>query len=219
MSKIAQQCKSGTLHLVKIPEKYKEKIGMIAEKSFDDAGKLFAFQKPVEAVIFPNIPEMVISEMGIGGITTDRGDIVISMDFSRRNIKNIIEKHLPTTIYHELSHAVRGTWEYQTLLESVVGEGIASYIETKIFNVKIPYIEPIQNEMKYWKQAQENWQKKQSYEERREWFFGSKKLPRWIGYRLGYLMMEGYMKSRPEISFAQLVRLDAGEILKRCGLS
>ena len=45
---IAKQCKEGTLHLIAIPEKYKKEIGKTAEKAFDEAGKLFGYEKQVE---------------------------------------------------------------------------------------------------------------------------------------------------------------------------
>lgn len=57
-----------------------------------------------------------------------------------------------------------------------------------------------------------------SYEDHGEWFYATKKLPRWIGYRLGYLLVEGYMKNNPKTSFAELVRLDAKKILKGSAL-
>ena len=186
MFKIAQQCKDGTLHLVKIPKKYRRDVGKIAEDSFEKAGKLFAYKKPVEVMIFPRISDIVIPEIGIGGMTTERGDILLSIDFSRRNIGKIITEQLPLSVYHELSHVVRGTHvmrgthDYAVLLDWLVFEGIASYIERKLFKEKVPYIAPVKDEMEYWAQAQKILMKKTSYKESRKWFFGTEKLPRWI---------------------------------------
>lgn len=217
MSKIAQRCKHGTLHLIKIPIKYEREVGIVAEKSFSEAGKLFAFQKPVEVTIFPKIPEIIIPEIGIGGRTTERRDIIIAIDFSRHNIENIIRTQLPSIIYHELSHVIRSIHKNLniTLLESLVTEGIASYIEKGVFKRKVLYIEPIIGETKYWKIAQKNFEnKKYSYKDYSEWFFGANKLPRWIGYRIGYLMIERYMQKNPKTSFTQLIHLDSKKIIK-----
>jgi uncharacterized protein YjaZ len=221
MLKIVQQCKGGTLHLVKIPKGYRRKVARTAEKAFDKAGELFAYKKPVEVVIFSASPELIIPEVGIGAHATVQGDIVMNMDFSRHDIRRIIKKELPSTVYHEFSHVVRKTVHaalYSTLLESLVTEGIASYVEKKVCKSKVPYIKPIRNEMKYWKLAQRILGKKRySYEDHSAWFYGTKKLPRWIGYRLGYLMVAGYMKNNPKTSFAKLVRLGAKGIFKGCG--
>ncbi|MEK9178498.1 MAG: DUF2268 domain-containing putative Zn-dependent protease [Patescibacteria group bacterium] len=215
MANVSKQCKGGTLHLIKIPQKYKVQVAKIAEKTLTGAGELFAYQKPVETVIFSSIPEFVIPEVGIGAHATMQGDIVVNIDFSRRDIAKVIQKELPSTLYHEFSHVVRADAHknlYTTLIESLITEGIASYIEKKVFRKKVPYIEPIKNERKYWLQTQKN-MRKNTYDHG-EWFYGTKKLPRWIGYRLGYLIVNSFMEQQKNLSFAQLVRTKSSEVLR-----
>lgn len=207
--------------MIKIPKEYKREVGITAEKSFDKAGELFVFQKSVEVIILPKISEIVIPEIGIGAITDHQGYIYISIDFSRRDIKKIIKEQLPLTIYHELSHIIRmhlfGNL-VKNLLDNLIAEGIASYIEKEVFNKRISYIEPIQNEMRYWRKAQKILRKKKyNYEDRSGWFYGTKKLPRWIGYRLGYLLVDSFMQRQKNLSLAQLIRTKSSEVLRGAG--
>ena len=132
MASVSKQCKRGTLHLIKIPAQYKKEIGKTAEQVLARASEFFAYRKPVETVIFSSISWFVIPEVGIGAHAITQGDIVVNIDFSRRDIKRVIQKELSPTLYHEFSHVVRASIHknlYATLGESIVTEGLASYIE------------------------------------------------------------------------------------------
>ena len=201
--------------MIKIPKKYRVQVAKTAERALTGAGELFAYRKPVETVIFSSIPEFVIPEVGIGANATIQGDIIVNIDFSRRDIKKVIQKELSPTLYHEFSHVVRASVHknlYATLSESFITEGIASYIEKKVFRKKVPYIKPIKNERKYWLQAQKNMCKKDY--DHSKWFFGTKKLPRWIGYRLGYLIVNSFMERQKNLTLAQLVRIKSHNVLR-----
>src|SRR3989344_7575893 len=129
MLKIHKLCKGGSLHLIKTPKNYVPQIARVTEKTLAEAGELFAYRKPVEIVIFSSIPDFVIPELGIGAHATIQGDVVVNIDFSRRDIKHIIQKELSPTLYHEFSHVVRASIYrdlYATLSESLITEGIAS---------------------------------------------------------------------------------------------
>lgn len=217
MSSISKQCKGGTLHLVKIPKRYQIQVAKTAERTLTEAGKLFEYQKSVEIAIFSSHPEVVIPELGIGGNSIYQGDIVINIDFSRKDIAYIIKKELPSALYHELSHIVReATVGYgETLLEALASEGIGSYVENRIFHRTMPYTKQILHELKYWQKAK-RLLKKKPYNHF-EWFFGTKKLPRWIGYRLGYLLVDSFMKRQKNLSLSQLVRTKSHEILRGAG--
>lgn len=201
--------------MIRIPLKHRAQVVKIAERALAEASELFAYRKPVEVVIFSSIPEVVIPEVGIGANAMIHGDIVVNIDFSRRDIERVIQKELPPALYHEFSHIVRASVYknlYATLKESLVTEGIASYIEKETFRKKILYVEPIKNERKYWPQAKKTISEK-TYDHN-EWFYGTGKLPRWIGYRLGYLIVKSFMERQKNLSFAQLVRTKSSEVLR-----
>ncbi len=201
--------------MIKIPKKYKVQVAKTAERALAGASELFMYRKPVETVIFSSIPEFVIPEVGIGANATIQGDIIVNINFSRHDIKRVIQKELSSALYHEFSHIVRANFHkklYATLNESLITEGIASYIEKKIFQKKIPYIAPIKNERKYWLRAQKIMYEK-TYDHS-EWFFGAKKLPRWIGYRLGYLIVNSFIEHQKNLTLAHLVRIKSQKLLR-----
>jgi len=212
---ISKQCKGGTLHLIKIPKKYKTQVSKGAEKALAGASELFVYRKAVETVVFSSTSEYVIPEVGVGAYTTRQGVIIVNVDFSRRDITKVIQKEFPSTLYHEFSHVVRASVYkklYATLIESLITEGIASYVEKKVSRKRVPYIKPIRNERRFWFQLQKS-MNRDTYDHG-EWFYGKKKLPRWIGYRLGYLIVNSFMEQQKNLSLAQLVRTKSFEILR-----
>ena len=216
MKNQVKRCKGGLLHLVKIPKQKAFSVEKQVIKVLEKGKGILNYKKSIEIVIFSSLKEFVIPEIGIVGHALSQGDIVINIDFSRKDIKNIIDKWLPSAIYHELSHVVRENTAggcYDTLLDALITEGIACYAEKEICGMNLPYIKPIKREKEFWKKAKTKLcRKKYNYN---EWFFGSKKLPRWIGYRLGYLIVSSFMQENRNISLAKLVRTKSKIILKR----
>jgi len=220
MGKLRNTCRGGTLHLIKIPPTYQKVVEKNAKHALANASELLLYHKPVETVIFSSTRAFIIPEGGIGAHAIIQGDIVVNIDFSRRDIKKVLEKELPPALYHEFSHIVRKASRpnlYETLIESLITEGIASYIEKKVFRKRVLYVEPIKSEQKYWSKVKKNMRKKRY--SHAEWFFGNGELPRWIGYRLGYLLVDSFMKHHRNLSLAQLVRIKPSEIIQRSQLS
>lgn len=218
MNPKTKRCKDGTLHLVKIPRRSTASVEKSALLALKEASELFGYKKPVEVAIFSSHPETVIPELGIVGRAIFEGDIVVDIDFTRKDIARIIKRELPSTLYHELSHVVRNaTARYgETLLDALVSEGIGAYTENKIFRRTTPYTEPIRHEKKYLQNARRMFNKRQYNHP--EWFWGQGKLPRWIGYRLGYLLVDSFMKQHKNLSFAQLVRIESRKVAQESQL-
>ncbi len=182
------------IHLINVPSENVENIFRIAINSLNNGKNLLKYAGSVEIVIIQAQEFFVIPELGIAGSAIGKSCIEIKIDFSRKDLKKIIEVEIPATIYHELSHLVReNRLECRnTLFESMVSEGIACYIEKSVFSREIPYIRPIKDEDSYWSTAQEFFDVL-NYNHA-IWFFGSGLLPKWIGYRLGYILVEKYMQ-------------------------
>ncbi|MCH7605213.1 hypothetical protein IID24_04480 [Patescibacteria group bacterium] len=217
-----EKCYGGNLHLIKIPKRYVRSVEISALSALHEVKDLFHYDKPIEILIFSAVPAFVIPELGIGARAYDYGYIMINLNFSRKDIIRTIKKELPSTLLHEISHIIRSEAlpnYYTTLLERLVTEGIGSYVEKHVRSNTVPYILPIKNEQIYWRKAKKklddrnfSWEKDHS-----EWFFGEGKLPRWIGYRLGYLIVSDYMKNHKNTSIADLTQMKASEILKGSG--
>lgn len=210
----SKNCEKGNIHLIGMPPKERGAVLVRSIKALDKARELLKYEKQVDVVVIEAQNFFVIPKLGIGGSAIGKSCIEVKIDFSRKDLRKIIEVELPSTIYHELAHLVRedSVGYGNTLLDSFASEGISCFVEKSILpNRKIPYIQKIKNEHNLWDKAKKLLGKtKYNYS---EWFFGSGKLPNWTGYRLGYLIVEGFAKGN-DISLAELSRLDSKAILK-----
>jgi uncharacterized protein YjaZ len=164
--------------------------------------------------------DFVIPETGEGGYTTS-GDwffIYIDPTRSKKNITEIINKIIPETIYHEMSHVARwnGPGYGRSLPEAIITEGLANIFAIEKWEKEIPQWS------KYTKKEIEKlldiFQKRNKKDDanynHEEWFFGTGKLPRWIGYKLGSYMIQAVRLNNPKISWEELTKMTAKELLK-----
>jgi hypothetical protein len=210
-------CKNGNIHLIGVPDENVEAVSRVVIKSFDEAMSSLKYFNKVDVVVIEAQDFFVISQLGIGGSAIGKSCIEIRIDFSRKDLDNIIKVEIPATIYHELSHIIRenNLKHGGTLLDSMVSEGIACYIEQLAVPREIPYIKPIEYENNFWNKAKESFN--DSNYDHSVWFFGAGELPNWIGYRLGYLLVKEYMqKNNKELS--ELSLIPSKEILQGSGL-
>ena len=131
-------------------------------------------------------------------------------------MKEVITIDLSPTLQHEFSHVVRAnTVGYpETLLDSFIDEGIACFIEQASEPDRIiPYIQEQKDEKKLWQEAKKHLSKKLTSDLHNTWFFGAGEKPNWIGYRLGFLIVQEYMKNN-NVKLAKLVRTSSRDILK-----
>lgn len=212
-------CDKGNIHLIGVPIKWRSKISNCVVRTLNNALKLLKYKKRVDIVVIESQSFFVIPKLGIGGTAIGKSCIEIRIDFSRKDLAKIIKIELPATIYHELSHIVReNSIGYgSTLLDSFISEGISCYVEKKAMpGKKIPYIQNIKEEKKFWHRAKKMFAKtKYNYS---EWFFGTGKLPNWIGYRFGYLIVERFM-NKHNIGLDKLIKMNSQNILDKSGLT
>lgn len=211
-------CEKGNIHLVGMLSKERSAVLARSIKALAKALKLLKYDKQIDVVVIEAQEFFVIPKLGIGGSAIGKSCIEIKIDFSRKDLRKIIDVELPATIYHELAHLVRkDSFGYgNTLLDSFVSEGVSCFVEKSILpNRKIPYIQKIKAEQKLWNKAKKLLGKtKYNYS---EWFFGSGKLPNWTGYRLGYLIVASSVK-KDSVPLAKLVRMSSKEILSKSEL-
>lgn len=206
-------CKNGNIHLIGVPDRHVEAVSRIAKETLDAAKGLLQYSNQVEVVIIEAQDFFVIPQLGITGSAIGKSCIEIKIDFCRKDLDNIINIEIPATVYHELSHLVReNKLGYgNTLLDSMVSEGVACYIEKSVIPREIPYIQPIKDEDSFWTKAKESFD--DSKYNHSAWFFGAGELPNWIGYRLGYLLVQKYLqKNTKELS--ELSVIPSKEILQ-----
>ena len=214
-------CKEGNIHLIGVPREYEVKVSTRAIEALDHAKRILKCNGNVEVVIYGAekweiSPQMPLYEFTVG--KSNRIDFKI--DFSRKNIDAIIDIELPMIMHHAVSHVVRHNiiGYSNTLLDHFVDEGISCFVEQAIRpKRKIPYIKKQADEQMYWRKAKKILVEKITWDDSREWMVRIGKYPRWIGYRLGYLLIKGFMDKNP-VDLDVLARMKSRDILKQSGL-
>lgn len=214
-------CKKGNIHLIGVPKKYQAKVSVRAIEGLDYAERILKFNENIDVVIYGAESWEVPSKMPLYGFTVGKSNrIDFKIDFFRKNIDAIIDIELPMIMHHEASHAVRHNiiGYSNTLLDYFVDEGIGCFVEQAMMpERKISYIQKHADEQMYWRKAKKIFVEKITWDDSREWMIGTGKYPRWIGYRLGYLLIKEFMDKNP-VDFDVLARMKSKDILKRSGL-
>lgn len=194
-------------------KKLKSKIEQIAYKALSVILTKIAFSEQVDVVVYrykaPN------KDFSVSGYTPTGNTVWIYADPAQKNFANLIKIQLPRVLSHELHHAARtqGPGFGETLEETLVTEGLAGHFEIELFGGKPShfYTKFSEKELeKYYLKAKQILKSKNfSYD---EWFLGAneKKLPKHIGYALGYWLIGGIKDLRP----SKLYKVKAREITK-----
>lgn len=214
-------CKEGNVHLIGVPKEYQAKISARALEGLDHAQRILKCDENVDVVIYGAESWEVNPKMPLYEFTVGKSNrIDFKIDFSRKNIDGIIDVELPMIMHHAVSHVVRHNviGYSNTLLDYFVDEGVSCFVEQAMMpKRKIPYIQKHADEQMYWRKAKKILIEKITWNDSREWLIGTGKYPRWIGYRLGYLLMKEFVDKNP-IDLDVLVRMKSKDILKRSGL-
>lgn len=164
-------------------------------------------------VVFYHNPEMVISEVGIGGNTENQNVIMIPLNAGF----DLSQNELMLTISHELHHAARmdKLGDTDSLLKKVISEGLADQFELELD----PNHRPItyRNDIPEadLRRGVDNLKKitESGGYDYYEWFFGYGDYPNWFGYTLGNYIIEKYCKEN-ETKPSQLVYTPANDFLR-----
>lgn len=202
------------VYLIGVPRLYTGRVERVAVDALKVGCEKLGWRSRVELAVFEAQSFWVIPELGVAGEAIGKSAIVVKVDFSRRDRERIIKEELPASIYHELAHLVReqDVGMGSTLLDALVSEGVACFVEQSLSpGRRIPYVARIKNEQRVWKKAAPLLlQRKYGYA---EWFFGTKAIPRWAGYRLGYLLVSSFFAEQPT-SLSKLVRMRSVDIFR-----
>lgn len=168
----------------------------------------------IDIVVSDN-PQASIPHLGIGGYAPTAHLIYISIDPGFKPISTPL-KEIKRTLSHELHHCLR--WANPgygaTLLEAVITEGLADHFELQITK-RSPQkwsVSLNKTELKIWLDKAKKEFNDKEYNHA-EWFYGSKRIPKWTGYSLGYYLVTEYLKKHPGKSAATLYSTPASEFL------
>lgn len=139
------------------------------------------------------------------------------------------ESYLPWVLAHEYHHSIWGYHYYflngnssQNLLTTLLCEGEAdSFAKSfcpELLPVWVDALTP-QQEHEYWSILQSYLYEEASMELHIRFFFGNDKTgtPPFVGYTIGFHIVQAYLASHPETSFAELTDMDTKDILLESG--
>ncbi len=210
-----RSCRGGSTHYIAVPRRLLRRLDTDVTLALQRGRRVLRWKRKLDIVVF-NTRESTVRATHTGGYGLSTIAILIYLDCSARDIRSVIARWLPAAIHHELAHIVRNAERGygETLLETMVSEGVASYAE-HVLNppLRIPYTQKIKGEDRWLRQAQREFPKRRY--DHSAWYFGTDRPPRWIGYRLGYRIAEQFMRRYPGMQLAELVRLPAKKVYQR----
>jgi uncharacterized protein YjaZ len=186
---------------------------------FEDGGRLDAVREAIARVVRDAVSRVrglmpvtgvtirvsagtsyVIPEIGIGGRTHGPFDIQIVLDPGSAVLTQSIETELFPLLGHEMHHAMRfRTVGYgDNLLESMVSEGLADQFAVEVAGIDPPLWSKALSgaDLVLWSaRAREQWfDQGYDYE---AWFFGTREIPRWAGYSIGFDLTGRFLRADP----------------------
>lgn len=178
----------------------------------------------VNIIIWPN-QNAVIPETGEGGESWSKELCFIYIDPTRSvdDLRMIIDKNIPATVYHELNHVARefflgklGIGFHADLNKALISEGMASVFAEEMFpSAKSPWTdysnEEMQRLMDIYRKRDISCDKNYNHG---EWFYGEGELPRWIGYKVGCYLVQNFHKREKNVSWKELISMDAEKIIE-----
>ncbi len=157
------------------------------------------------------------SDIGIHGNSFYKDTIMIIID-RNYNGDNLIMK-LSSTYYHELHHLARmATVGYgETLEEAIITEGLGVAMEEEMLDQVEGYYQ-LSNRKELSIILKEFAKEKKSKEyDHERWFFGDENIPKLAGYKLGYLIVKGYLQDTGKKA-SELFSVTANEVISQSKL-
>ncbi|MFF7710226.1 DUF2268 domain-containing putative Zn-dependent protease [Pseudomonas sp. NPDC007930] len=153
----------------------------------------------------------VIAEKGHLGYAPEPGVIYLTVDPANPQFSANPHASLERLFAHELHHAARwdGPGYGTTLGEALVSEGLAGAFALEALGGQPEPWEclPLQTLQAHVAQAERGWASTDYGHGR--WFFGAGELPRWLGYSLGFALVNRYIAQHPGRCASALAHADA----------
>jgi len=161
-------------------------------------------------VVVQVIKNGVIPELGLVGHTLTGDLTYLTLDPDNENLAANMGEVLERMIAHEVHHALRfGALGYgKTLGEALVSEGLAGHFSRQLYgNAPEPWEAPVAEDLTFLEALDTDWANQQY--DHRSWFYGLGNYPKWLGYRLGYRLVQTYLDRHPTESAASLAAANA----------
>ncbi|KJH85243.1 DUF2268 domain-containing protein [Stutzerimonas stutzeri] len=165
--------------------------------------------RPIDVVV--KASAQVIPEKGHLGYAPEPGLIFVSVDPGSAVFRANSEASLERMFAHELHHVARwdGPGYGFTLGQALVSEGLAGFFAREVCGgAPEPWERLSLSEIRpYVSRVESDWDSR-NYDHA-AWFFGDGRLPRWLGYSLGYQVVARFLSMHPESTASKLAGVDA----------
>jgi uncharacterized protein YjaZ len=201
--------------IILLDENYEHFSNFIKEGIEKSAKLLPSGKKTI--YLFPYNPDASFSISLMNGVAGFATEQLIVLQIAPQKYK---EERIPYTMAHEYHHTVyfeKHKTQESDLFEYVLSEGKADTFAIKVFpNVQVPWTAEISQEelQTIW-----NWvnERRYSFKENdlTEIRDGNRMIPQWSDYRIGYQIMQEFLKENPDIPINEWTFMDADEILEK----
>lgn len=153
--------------------------------------------QPLDVVV--QTGKHIIPEKGHLGYAPSPGIVFVTVDPNNPALHANLDSSFERMFAHELHHAARwdGPGYGSSLGEALVSEGLAGHFVLELFGGRPePWERLSGGEVRsHMTDALQEWSRADYDHE--AWFFGRGDLPRWLGYSLGFCLVEKFLTQNP----------------------
>ncbi|SDT92822.1 DUF2268 domain-containing putative Zn-dependent protease [Pseudomonas yamanorum] len=167
-------------------------------------------------ILIQRLPGETLPELGLVGRAYRSTLFSMTLDPDNPNfLASLQSGALRRHVVHEVHHCLRMTgpgygW---TLGEAMVSEGLAGQFVRRVLGSEPELWERALAPQELLSAPVDRQLLEATYYDHSEWFFGTGARPRWLGYTLGYQMVEAWLAKQGDVDAATWVNVPAHDIL------
>jgi uncharacterized protein YjaZ len=167
-------------------------------------------------ILIQRLPGETLPELGLVG-RAYRGTLFsMTLDPDNPNfLASLQNGALRRHVVHEVHHCLRmaGPGYGWTLGEAMISEGLAGQFVRRVLGSEPELWERALAPQELLSAPVDRQLLEATYYDHSEWFFGTGARPKWLGYTLGYQMVEAWLAKRGDVDAATWVNVPAQDIL------
>ena len=167
-------------------------------------------------ILIQRLPGETLPELGLVGRAYRSTMFSMTLDPDNPNFLTSLQSGaLRRHVVHEVHHCLRmaGPGYGWTLGEAMVSEGLAGRFVRQVLGSEPELWERALAPQELLSAPVDRQLLDATYYDHSEWFFGTGARPRWLGYTLGYQMVEAWLAKQGEVDAATWVNVPAQDIL------
>lgn len=161
------------------------------------ARRLPSREEPVSVAVAQEPSRVIIPQLGLGAWATH--SIAVAVDIDSDQLENGLA-YLPALVAHETHHVWRFTSDNgspQGLAAAAVAEGLADHFAREVYPdiPPAPWTRaiPETDHVDWWNRLTTADGDDVGMDDHDRWFFGTDDVPKWVGYTLGWELVDDYL--------------------------